>query len=104
MIFSLRKNIIPIQNVYINNIVINYVTSTKFLGIIIDNKLTWCEHISHIKRKISKGIGILCQARKMLKLSTLHTLYYSFIFPYLNYCIQVWGSASKIHLDSICKL
>ena len=38
MIFSLRKNIIPIQNVYINNIVINYVTSTKFLGIIIDNK------------------------------------------------------------------
>ena len=54
MIFSLRKNIIPIQNVYINNIVINYVTTTKFLGIIIDNKLTWCEHISHIKRKISK--------------------------------------------------
>ena len=37
-------------------------------------------------------------------MSTLHTLYYSFIFPYLNYCIQVWGSASKIHLDSICKL
>ena len=30
MIFSLRKNIIPIQNVYINNIVINYVPSTKF--------------------------------------------------------------------------
>ena len=57
--------------------------------------MSWTEHIYYIKNKISKGIGILCKARKVLKPSTLHAMYYSFIYPYLNYCIELWGSCSS---------
>jgi hypothetical protein len=56
------------------------------------------------KKKIAKGIGILCKARKIFKQSTLLTMYYSFIFPYIGYCIELWGSANYSLLSSIFKL
>ena len=43
-------------------------------------------------------------ARKMLKSNSLLTLYYSFIYPYLNYCIEIWGSANDTLMLSIFKL
>ena len=53
---------------------------------------------------MSKGLGILCKAKRVLKLDTLVTLYYSFIYPYMLYCIGVWGSASKECMTSIYRL
>ena len=35
------------------------VNSTNFLGLIIDNKLNWDQHINHVSKKVSKAIGIL---------------------------------------------
>ena len=61
-------------------------------------------HIQHVKNKISKGIGILCQARKIFNYNTLLTLYYSFIFPYLLYCIEIWGSTNITLFQSVFKL
>ena len=40
----------------------------------------------------------------MFQKSTLVTLYYSFIYPYLSYCIEVWGTAGVSHLSSLLKL
>ena len=55
---------------------------------------------------MSKGIGILCQARKIFTLKTLNTLYYSFIHPYLTYCTEIWGTAAayKSYTESLFKL
>ena len=49
-------------------------------------------------------MGILLKARKVLKKGVLHQLYYSYIFPYLIYCSEVWGTASQIHLQPLIKL
>ena len=49
----------------------------KFLGVHLDEKLQWISHINYVKAKISKGIGIICKAKKVVKLSTLITLYNS---------------------------
>ena len=80
---------------------ISLTKSTKFLGIIIDNKLKWTEHITYVKNKISKSSGILFKARNYLDKKTLKQLYYSFVYPYLIYGIEIWGNASNIHLDPI---
>ena len=92
--------------IFVNNDVITRVYSTKFLGVIIDSQLKWSEHIQYryVKCKISKGIGIISKARKVFQKSTLVTLYYSFIYPYLSYCIEVWGTAGVSHLSSLLKL
>ena len=79
MLFSNKKVIQPNVTIEINGQPI-----TKFLGVIIDNKLTWKEHVSYICGKVAKGIGIISKVRKYLNRNTLLDLYYSFIYPYLT--------------------
>ena len=78
--------------------------NTKFLGVIIDNKLRWSDHINYIKNKISKSIGIINKTRNFLNKNTLRNLYYTFIYPYLIYCIEIWGNTNDIHLDPLIKI
>lgn len=105
MIFSMKgKRAKPNRNLYINNRQLKRVEYTKFLGVIIDDKLSWNEHVKYIKNKMSKGIGILCKARKLLNVSTLVNIYNSFIYPYITYGIEVWGSAAESNLKPIINL
>ena len=83
---------------------IEQVEQIKFLGVILDENLTWKKHIQYLNRKIPKNIGIISKARTILNKKTLLTLYYTFIYPYLNYCITSWGSANKTILDPLIKL
>ena len=46
-------------------------------------------------------MGIIRKAKKYFNSKTLLSLYYSFIYPYIIYCIEVWGSTYKTYLDSI---
>ena len=49
--------------VKINECVLNRVNIIKYLGVIIYHKLKWCEHISYVKNKVSRGLGIIFKAR-----------------------------------------
>ena len=80
------------------------VTETKFLGVIIDYKLNWYPHITYISKKVTKGVGIILKARKLFDQNTLLTLYYTFVYPYLNYCIHVWGKAYNVHIHDLIVL
>jgi hypothetical protein len=62
-----------------------------FLGVILDENLSWKSHFSHIANKISKSIGVIYKTSFCLPLESLRTLYYSMIYPYLKYCVIVWG-------------
>ena len=92
------------QSLIISGQHIAQVKSTKFLGIIIDDSLKWGEHAKYVKGKISRGIGILCKARRYFNLDTLKTLYYAFLFPHLYYCIEVWGNTFNVHIDPLEKM
>ena len=56
------------------------------------------------ENKISKGLGIIYKARRLLNENTLKTLYYSFIYPYLHYCIIAWGNTYISYLDGLFKI
>ena len=58
---------------------IEIVHQTKFLGIILDDKLNWKYHITYIGKKISKSIGILSRAKPLLNSKMLCQLYLSCI-------------------------
>ena len=68
---------------------VQYVTTTTFLGVIVDNKLKWNDHTIYIKNKILKSIGIICKMRQYLDRTTLKILYYTFFFSYLIYCCEI---------------
>ena len=102
MIFkSHSKKVTREKNIIVNGCKISEVTSTKFLGVMIDSNLTWKPHIDYISKKIAKNVGIIIKARKIFDKDTLLTLYYSFIFPYLNYCIQLWGPTYQTYLKKL---
>ena len=82
-------------NLRLSNENITRVNSTKFLGMIIDDKLNWQDHISHTKNKMSSGLYALNKSKHVLGKNHLKTLYHSLIHPYLSYGILLWGSASK---------
>ena len=67
-----------ISVVKINDSVLNRVNNMKYIGVIIDHKLKWCEHISYVKNKVSKGLGIIFKARTVLDRQCLLTFYNPF--------------------------
>ena len=92
------------KDVIIQYKIISHVTSTKFLRVIIDDKLKWNLHTIYMKNKIAKSNGILYKIRNFLDRKTLTHLYNSFVFPYLIYGIEVWGKTKAVHLDPIIKI
>ena len=62
---------------------------TKNLGIIINEKLNWKQHIKQVNIKISKGIGILYKLRYFVPKSTLRMLYNSFIQSHALWYIEL---------------
>lgn len=80
------------------------VNETVFLGVILDESLSWKSHISHIASKISKSIGIIFRSSFYLFKTSLRTLYYSMIHPYLEYCNVVWASTYPSNLHRIILL
>ena len=88
VLFRKKRGQIALNNdLIIDNVVINRTNHTKFLGVMVEQHLTFEAHVRYIKGKISRGIGILYQAKRMLQERTLLTLYYSFVYPYFTYCM-----------------
>ena len=76
----------------INENEIDRVHEVLFLGVILDEHLSWKPQIQNVARKISKSIGIICKSSFYLNKNSLCTLYYSLVYPYLHYCASIWGS------------
>ena len=84
-----------------DSIALKQVTEVKFLGVYIDEGLTWKSHISYICKKISKSVGIMHRVRFFLSSNTKIPLYYTLIYPYLTYCTTVWSSTYVINSNRI---
>ena len=76
----------------------------RYLGIIIDNNLSWKHHIDHVAIKMSRTVGLICKLRHFLPRNTLLTIYRSLVAPYLTYGLTAWGQAYKSHLEKLLKL
>ena len=74
------------------------------LGVIVDENLSWKLHIGNILSKVSKSIDIIYKASLCLPTSTFFTLCYSLFYPYLLYCIMVWGFTYPSTLKHIALL
>ena len=88
-------------SIQIDNNVIERVKETVFLGVILDEHLSWKPHILSVSRKISKSIGIIYKSSFCLPKTSLRSLYYSLVYPYLTYCVSVWGSTYQSNLNRI---
>ena len=73
---------------------------TKFLGIYIDEHLSWAQHIDYLSKKIARNVGILSKLKYFLPRYIMNTLYYSLILSHLQYCTLLWANAYSTCLNS----
>ena len=88
-------------NLTIDGCEISKTDCTRFLGVLIDENLTWKNHISFISCKMSKYVPILARIRGCLDSTGLKLIYHSLVYSNLLYCITLWGSTYKTSIKSI---
>lgn len=80
---------------------IEQVNEIKYLGLIIDEFLTWQSHISVLRKKLSPIVGILRKLSYFLPQHILLIIYNSLISSHLQYLTIAWGFAAKIYLKKL---
>ena len=76
----------------------------KYLGLILDNKLSWKFHIAELSKKLSRAVGLLYKIRHMCPTPVLRSLYYSLFNSHLCYGLVLWGNANRSYIDKIRSL
>ena len=104
MIFFKHPKIIPKLNILANGNPIDEVQEFNFLGITIDQNLTWTPHIRKISIKISRVIGVLRKLKRIFPQHILRLIYNSLIHPLLLYGLNLWDSNTNALLYYRTKL
>ena len=76
----------------------------RFLGIIVDENFTWAKHISTLRTKMARYIGIMYKLKHLLPLKIRIQIYHSFVQSHINYCSLVWGFCAKSHIETIFRV
>ena len=103
ILFAIKKN--KNFSVSLDGIALPCVKSTKFLGIWIDENLTWDKHINELALKLKRNQKLLQLSKNFLSYHALLNLYYAQFHSHLSYSIITWGNMiSRKHLTNLQRL
>jgi len=80
------------------------VTESKFLGITIDEKLSFKHHVSGLSKSLSRSIGVINRVSDLVPPRIKKLLYFSLIYPRVSYGIIVWGQSSAGNVNLIDRI
>ena len=81
--------------------VIEWVEEFKYLGLILNTRMSFSSHINKICTKVSQHIGVFYHLTKILPRDVLVLLYHAFILPHLTLHIELWGAAPEWHIGKL---
>ena len=99
-----KGNDILYPDLKLDNNIINRVKSTKYVGIVIDEFLTFFEHIENLVGTIKRFCGIFYKFRKRLPFYCLKAIYIAMIHSHINYGIEIYANTTKSFLDPLIKM
>ena len=88
------------KSLKLNNSKLKRVTKLKFLGVMIDDKLSWEAQINYLKEKLLSSIVIIKRIKKFIPETEYMNLYNSLFKSHISYCISSWGGISRHKLES----
>jgi hypothetical protein len=83
---------------------IKQVNNTKYLGVVLDNQLTWNDQIEQVCRKLAPKVGLLRRLKYTLSKDLLTTVYKSIVQPHIDYCLAIWGHTTDCNTKRIQRL
>ena len=99
-----RNDIVPNDGTLLltlNGSVIKRVIETKFLGVIIDDKLKWQSHTSYLNSKLKCEIGKLHRMKSCIPKHLYKDIYHTLFESHLSYGISSWGGISQNKLKPL---
>ena len=73
----------------------------KYLGIHVDEKLSWSQHVNAVCKKISKLGYVFRVLANYIDYKQICQLYYAYVYPHIHYGIEVYGTCSKTAMQSL---
>ena len=73
----------------------------KYLGVLVDSKLSRKNHINNLAKEIFRSIGVLFKIRNFVSRKIMINLYYSLVYPHLLYGVQIWGLTFDTYLEKL---
>ena len=90
--------------ILVDDIVIPQVTSCKFLGVYIDQNMSWNTQVEHLHNRITTNLHLLCGSKNVLNVDCLRKVYFVHIHSHLVYGLKVWGSMlSSVQIANLFK-
>ena len=83
------------------NVTLKRVKSVKYLGVILDEKVTWSEQIEDLSKRLSCAAGIFSKLRYYINIKTMIEMYHSLFNSKLQYAILCWGSTSSTRISKL---
>ena len=84
-----------------NDYTISRVSTVKYLGVLLDDEVTWSSHISHLSLQLARYSGLFYKLRPFATKETLSMFYYGIVYSRIQYGISAWGSASENKLKQL---
>ena len=81
----------PLNALSLCNHTIKWVTHARLLGVTIDDKLTWAQHISEVKKSFVNKLNLLKRS-SFLPRNILLNLYFKVVLPSVSYALPIWES------------
>ena len=91
-------------NIEIDAKLVTKVKEAKSLGVIVDEHLSWSNHIGELSKKISSAMGAVKRIRPYISERTAFQIYQALILPYFDYCSSVCGDCKLTLSDKLQKL
>ena len=102
IIFSKRKNEVNITNrLRFSNSHLNYDKRVKYLGITLDENLSFRDHITKMTVKVVRSVGMMYRISFYVPNSVMLNMYKTLIYPLLTYCNIVWGGSAVTNLNKL---
>ena len=93
MLFTNSKSFIN-MTITINNVSNKHIHTARFIGMILDDKMTWKDHISYMSNKLGTNISILNRVNWKHDSRALRLLYYTLVLPCISYCAIISGNTN----------
>lgn len=89
------------KSLKISGLKLQKVNKVKFLGVMIDEKLTWEAQIEHLKEKLNSSIVVIKRIKRFIPESEYLKIYNALFKSHISYCISCWGGVPKYRLESL---
>ena len=101
---NIVENSITDTAIYIGEVKIKKVDEIRFLGVTIDNKLSWDAHITNFKKKLKATLAVISRISPYIQPENYKALYHTLFESHLTYCISSWGGVASHKTDTLFRI